>query len=86
MLCLHIDHESSTPSSAGAAHSISRKMSWWPMVPDSIFCPRRFELFFHVFLQIPGLTKSHSIALVQEELLIVSRRTSFRVSLHLYLH
>jgi len=36
-----------------------------------------------VLLPIPGRTHSHSIALVQTDLLIVSMRTSFTVALHL---
>ena len=36
-------------------------------------------------LPIPGPTQSHSITLVQTDLLIVSTRTSFTVSLHLTL-
>jgi hypothetical protein len=38
-----------------------------------------------VLLPIPDPTQSHSIALVQGELLIVSMRISFTVSLHLTL-
>ena len=38
-----------------------------------------------VSLPIPGTTQSHSITLVQEELLIVSMRIWFMVSLHLTL-
>jgi hypothetical protein len=38
-----------------------------------------------VLLPIPGPTQSHSIALVQGELLMVSMRTSLMVSLHLTL-
>ena len=38
-----------------------------------------------VLLPIPGPPQSHSIALVQTDLLIVSTRTSFTVSLHLTL-
>ena len=36
-------------------------------------------------LPIPGPTQSHSIALVQDKLLIISMRISFMVSLHLTL-
>jgi hypothetical protein len=38
-----------------------------------------------VLLPIPGPPQSHSIALVQTDLLIVSMRTSFTISLHLTL-
>jgi hypothetical protein len=38
-----------------------------------------------ILLPIPDLTPSDSVTLVQEELLIVSTRTSFAVSLHLTL-
>ena len=38
-----------------------------------------------VLLPIPDPPQSHSIALVQEELLIISMRTSYMVSLHLTL-
>jgi hypothetical protein len=38
-----------------------------------------------VLLPIPGPPQSHSITLVQKELLIISMRTSFMVSLHLTL-
>ena len=38
-----------------------------------------------VLLPIPGPTQSHSVALVQTDLLIVSMRTSLAISLHLTL-
>ena len=38
-----------------------------------------------VFLPIPDPTQSHSIALLQDELLIISMRTSYTISLHLTL-
>ena len=38
-----------------------------------------------VLLPIPDPTQSHSITIVQPDLLIVSMRTSFRISLHLTL-
>ena len=38
-----------------------------------------------VLLPIPGPSQFHSIALIQTDLLIVSMRTSFMVSLHLTL-
>jgi hypothetical protein len=60
--------------------------SWSVRAHGSIFSTPGFTPgSLPVLLPIPGPTQSHSITLVQTDLLIVSTRTSFMVSLHLTL-